>query len=308
MKPAFREVSPGRVLAEVAAAIPADVRPNIIIIGSLAAGYWLFGADRPAGVRTKDADCVLSPNLSAVEKGRVVVEELLAAGWHPKGEGKFDRPGKVTTPTDELPCVRFYPPGGSDWFIELLSEPVGEEQTSLRWTRLPLPNGDHYALPSFQFTGLATFEARETEFNIRCARPEMMALGHMLEHLSFGDGRIEGAEFGGRSQLRRNKDLGRLLAIAALSPENAIEELWLSRWLRGLQSCFPGRWRDLAASSGAGLRRLLRSGEDMNEATFHCANGLLSQRGFTADQLVDIGRRLLVFAVEPLEASGSLRD
>jgi predicted esterase YcpF (UPF0227 family) len=42
MKSGDKEVSPRKVLAEVAAAIPADVHPNIIIIGSLAAGFWLF--------------------------------------------------------------------------------------------------------------------------------------------------------------------------------------------------------------------------------------------------------------------------
>src|SRR6266576_2256595 len=84
MKPEAKEVSPRKVLAEVAAAVPPDVHPNIIIIGSLAAAYWLFRGDDTVGVRTKDIDCVLSPHLSAVEKGRAVAEKLLAAGWQPQ--------------------------------------------------------------------------------------------------------------------------------------------------------------------------------------------------------------------------------
>jgi len=64
------EVSLRGVLQEVAVAIPAEVHPNIIIIGSLAAGYGLFPRDDVSTVRTKDVDCVLSPHVSAVEKGR----------------------------------------------------------------------------------------------------------------------------------------------------------------------------------------------------------------------------------------------
>jgi len=76
MKPEAKEVSPRKVLAEVAAAIPADVHPNIIIIGSLAAGFWLFQGDQSFGVRTKDIDCVLSP-LS----GPLLADGLLHLGF-----------------------------------------------------------------------------------------------------------------------------------------------------------------------------------------------------------------------------------
>ena len=45
MKPQPIEVSLRDVLNEVVAALPAEVHPNIIIIGSLAAGYGLFRRD-----------------------------------------------------------------------------------------------------------------------------------------------------------------------------------------------------------------------------------------------------------------------
>jgi hypothetical protein len=74
MKSGNREVSPGKAMAEVAAAVPIEVHRNLIVIGSLAAAYWLFHGDESMGVRTKDIDCVLSPQISAVENGRAVAE------------------------------------------------------------------------------------------------------------------------------------------------------------------------------------------------------------------------------------------
>jgi hypothetical protein len=305
VNPETREVSPTRVLAEFAGAIPSELHPHIIIIGSLAAAYWLFAGDQTLGVRTKDVDCVLSPNISAVEKGRAVAEELLAAGWRPMAGGKFGRPGDSLTPEGELPAVRLYPPSSNDWFIELLAEPASEERAR-KWTRLALASGDYYALVSFRFTGVATFDAQDTPYGIRCARPEMMALANLLEHREFGDATIEGSNFQGRPQRRRNKDLGRVLAIAALSPPEDMEQ-WPEPWAKALRHCFPRRWREIAASAGSGLRRLLESGGDLQEATFICANGLLSRRASSAEQLKTIGRRLLAFGVEPLERLGRSR-
>ena len=248
MKRDPRIISPRQVLERVAAAIPVEVHGNIIIIGSLAAAYWLFKGDDSFGVRTKDIDCVLSPYLSAVEKGRTVAEKLLAAGWTPYfPSAHITGPGK--TADGELPAVRLYPTGGSDWFIELLTEPASGTQAGPKWTTLPLSSGEFYALPSFRFTGVATYDALESESGFRCARPEMMALANLLEHPYIKPNLIEGSD-----DKRSNKDLGRALAIARLTRSEELEG-WAERWIAALRDRFPSEWQELAMHAGGRHRQ-----------------------------------------------------
>jgi hypothetical protein len=305
MSPDYSAVCPSLVLAQVAAALPPSVHGNIIVIGSLAAGYRLLGSDSDLQVRTKDIDCVLSPHIEAAQAGRVITQALLDSGWSPRTEGPHEQPANADTPDEELPAVRLYPPGTKDWFIELLTVPESQNDMGRHWTRLSLPSGRDYGLPSFTFTGLQTYGAQTTEFGIACAQPEMMALAHLLEHRRITDDAIEGTDYNGRKVKRSNKDLGRVLAIAWLSGDR---EAWPDAWAAALQHCLPERWHDLALTAGDGLRELLGSDENIQEAFYTCANGLLSSRNVSAEELKITGQRLLLDSIEPLRDIAALAE
>jgi len=282
-----QEVDPTKILKQVADAVPPDVKENIIIVGSLAAAYWLFKDKKTFGVRTKDIDSVISPYVQAVNKGREIAEKLLAEGWSPRQEGDFQKPGNADTPENELPALRLFPPGEKVWFLELLTEPSSEAQTERQFTRFIVNGKDHYGLPSFAFMGVATFEAEATPHGIRCARPRAMALANLLENPKIREDKVKDT-----GMKRSNKDLGRVLAIARLSDEIEMEE-WPKHWRRAIETCFPTRWKPLAANAGAGLRELLESPTNLSEAVNFCNTGLLANLPVTQEQLRGTGLRLL---------------
>jgi hypothetical protein len=125
----------------------------------------------------------------------------------------------------------------------------------------------------------------------------MMALAGLLEHQRIKDDFIE------RTKIKRsNKDIGRVLAIAALTPTEDLEK-WPALWEKALQECFPHRWRELARGTGAGLRALLASPDDLQQAFVTSRNSLLAGNPdvISAERLGVVGQRLLAFAIEPLE-------
>ncbi len=301
----MKKVCPQAVLEEIANAIPKKCKKNIIIIGSLAAGYNFFTGKDAMFVRTKDADCLLSPHLQAVNAGKSVAEQLLDAGWQFKTNDKWKSPGKSTTKNRDLPAVRLFPPGRSKWFIELLAVPKSSADCKKEWIRLKTKHG-YFGLCTFRFLSLTDYKPLSTEMGISIARPEMMVLANMLEHPKIGSATMS-ALIASREIKRSNKDLGRVLAIAHLSIRQNEDILldWPDIWKTALQSRFPNDWLKLAHRAGSGLRKLLDSRQDLDEAHHTCINGLLASNPPTLKQLQIAGARLLKDAVEPLEKLGN---
>jgi len=97
----MKNISPYKVFKQVSGAIPKEFHKNIIIAGSLAAGFHFFGNKPRLQIRTKDIDCVLSPRIEAVGSGEKITQKLLDEGWEPRTEGDFSEPG------DDCPLICF---------------------------------------------------------------------------------------------------------------------------------------------------------------------------------------------------------
>jgi hypothetical protein len=202
-------------------------------------------------------------------------------------------------------AIRLYPPGVDPdsegaWFLEFLTVPESPTETGKSWTPLKLREG-YFGLPSFRFLSIAAFEPESlADIGLRRARPEMMALANLLEHPSIGAPTMS-SPIGGRTLRRANKDLGRVLAIATLADLDDYRP-WGNRWRAALATTFPDEWRDLAHRTGQGLRLLLNSEADLDEAYHSCINGLLSSQPTNLGALRAAGERLIGDAIERLES------
>lgn len=303
MIPLPTPLTPDAVMAQIATALPADWRQDVIVIGSLAAGYHFFAGDGQRSIRTKDVDCMFSPHARAVAAAGEVTERLLAAAWQPRTEGEWGKPGDSDTPDDRLPMIRLKPPGaegGTTWFLEILGAPEHGSGQPKAFHRVQTSIG-HFAICSFSFLALAEWKPILTQHGLHIARPEMMALANMLHHPSIGPELIVGT-----TEKRSNKDLGRVLALAWLTAERdrreGTDELdaWADRMADALRDRLPDRARTLALGAGTGLRELMASNGDRDEALAICNRGLLASMEVGRDAFAAIGRRVIQQVIEPL--------
>lgn len=288
-------VDPRDLFTRLARELPAEVRDHVIVVGSLAAAC--HHAERIEGgrVRTKDVDLVIHP-ASEVTPAALIAKRLRSLDWRQKPSDLA--PGLPTTPPQELPVIRLYPPHHEDYFVEILIVPEGEYVDAKPWVGVELDDG-WYGLPSFQFLALTLIDRQRSEAGLEYAHPSMMTLANLLSHPELGS-HVMSTPVEDRYIHRSSKDLGRVLALARLEPREETER-WGPRWRFALETCFPTRWPSLAARLGMGLRALLDDDMRFDEA-WHCCNvGLLAAMGITKEQLRFTALQLLQDAIAPLE-------
>lgn len=290
-------VDPRDLFARLARELPAEVRNHVFVVGSLAAAC--HHADRIEGgrVRTKDADLVIHP-ASEIAPAALIAAHLRGLGWRQK---PGDRPpGGPTTPAQELPAIRLYPPHHQDYFVEILIVPEGEHADAKPWLGVELDDG-WYGVPSFEFLALTLVDRQRSVAGLEYAHPSMMALANLLSHPELGT-HVMSTPVGDRDIHRSSKDLGRVLALARLESREATER-WAPRWRFALETCFPSRWPSLATRLGAGLRALLDDDLRFDEACHCCNIGLLAAMGVAKDELRFTALQLLEDAIAPIEAA-----
>ena len=293
--------SPHQTLRQLAAALPEEIRDDVIIIGSLAAAVRLFPPEDDEPVRTKDIDCLLSPHLRAQASGRKTAEALLEKGWRIRQGTEWSQPGDASDPIDQLPVVRLVPPGEDQWFLELLSSPGEGQKTGRQFQRLETDFG-HFALCSFRFLALAEVDPLPTDSGLKIARPEMMALANLLHHPQLGTETMSGL-IADRRIRRSSKDLGRVLALAFLAERENEETIasWPKCWATALSTTFPDDCGSWLATIGSGLEQMLQSAhsEDLEEAHHTCITGLLARDRLSLEAFESLGRRVMGELIEP---------
>ncbi|KGM50980.1 hypothetical protein N792_12970 [Lysobacter concretionis Ko07 = DSM 16239] len=285
------ELDADGLLRRVAERIPAELRPNIVVIGSIATAWAFRDVAHTAMVATKDIDLLLRPSVSAVTTAEALGKQLLAEGWQPRFPDGM-APGTPSTPTDDLPALRVAPPGGEGgWFVELLCEPSQDQIARKQWHRFTTPQGD-FGLPSFRYMPVAIHAAPESPQGLRIALPANMALAHLLEHAE--PDRTPIASLPGNPP-RFVKDVGRAVALWWLAGQQSpmASRDWSAQWNDALQALFPRAVAQQKAQARAGLSALTGY---LREAHAIAVNSVLAPHGTTLQAFERAHRSLMALA------------
>ena len=275
------DLEPRSIMTDLASALPRDLAAGAYVAGSLAAGFHFEGHLQRREMRTKDADIVVHAVGAHEALGRRT-GELLSQGWSWNLSKKFE-PGSPETDVEELPFIRLFPPGMKNFFIEFLGHPGIGQREAKAFGRV-IVGGIHYAVPRFRFMGLTSWNLRDSGLGLKYADPAMMCLANLLSHPELGTIRME-TDIGGRPCLRSAKDLGRVLAIARLTPRMQ-RVAWVELWEGALRHWFPEGWRQLGETVMSGIDALLGDPSALGEAHHTAAHlGLLPGLHVTLENL-----------------------
>lgn len=274
----YQELDAAALLRRVAEKIPLALRPNVVVIGSIASAWAFRDVSGTASVATKDIDILLRPAIDAVATAHTLGEELLQDGWAPQFPNGME-PGTPQTPEADLPALRLSPPGDeAGWFVELLGEPPAGQTVRKHWRRFSTEAGD-FGLPSFRYMTVAVYGAEETEFGLRVARPACMAFAHLLEHADPDRTPISSLSGG---PPRFTKDVGRAIALWWLAGQQSVTagETWQKAWQETLTALYPTRMDEMRAAARAGLTSVA---DYLRESHQIAISGVLAPHGTTLE-------------------------
>jgi hypothetical protein len=167
--------------------LPGELRPHVLVVGSLAAAYHFRDTIHRDGIATKDADCVIHP-AGALMECQAIATQLLSDGWRRRDDCS---PREQPEPDTALRAIRLNPPSTDAYFIELLAFPDVGQKEAVRWIPFQLSDG-WYCLPSFRYLGLAGRDWKQAENGLHYAAPEMLALANLLAHPEVGTRKMSG--------------------------------------------------------------------------------------------------------------------
>jgi hypothetical protein len=264
------------LLAKVADQIPESLRPNVVIIGSVATAWSFRDLLGTGAVATKDIDVLLRPAVDAVATAERIGQLLLAERWQPQfPQGR--QAGTPETPDDELPALRVAPPGtAAGWFIEMLAMPPADQTQRRRWIRFQTGQG-HFGLPSFRHMPIAVHAAAESPFGLLIAKPANMALAHLLEHADPDRNPVASLP---HQPPRFVKDLGRAVSLWWLANQQSVGAPleWREAWRSTLTALHPS---DTPATVNAARTGLLSLADYIREAHETARLGVLAPHGTT---------------------------